>query len=78
MRPQTYRVDLSDEDRVRLLLLIRQGSAPARVIRRAHTLLQASEGTVAERTLLEHPCKTSPKRYAQPHEFPPHASERML
>lgn len=44
MRPQTYRVELSEEDRVRLLLLIRQGAAPARVIRRAHTLLQASEG----------------------------------
>jgi transposase len=44
MRPQTYRVELSDEDRVRLLLLISQGSAPARVVRRAHTLLQASEG----------------------------------
>ncbi len=44
MRPQTFRVKLSEEDRVRLLLLIRQGSAPARVIRRAHTLLLASEG----------------------------------
>lgn len=44
MRPQTYRVELSEADRIRLLLLIRQGTAPARVIRRAHTLLQASEG----------------------------------
>lgn len=44
MRPQTYRVELSEEDRVRLLLLIRQGTASARVIRRAHTLLQASGG----------------------------------
>ncbi len=44
MRPQTYRVELSEEERVRLLLLIRQGNAPARVVRRAHTLLQASEG----------------------------------
>ena len=44
MRPQTYRVELNEEDRVRLLLLIGQGTAPARVIRRAHTLLQASEG----------------------------------
>lgn len=44
MRPQTYRVELKEEDRVRLLLLIRQGQAPARVIRRAHTLLRASEG----------------------------------
>ncbi len=44
MRPQTYRVELSEADRVRLLLLVRQGTAPARVVRRAHTLLQASEG----------------------------------
>lgn len=44
MRPQTYRVELSAEERVRLLLLIRQGRAPARVIRRAHTLLRAHEG----------------------------------
>ena len=44
MRPQTYWVELSEQDRIRLLLLIRQGTAPARVVRRAHTLLQASEG----------------------------------
>ena len=44
MRPQTFRVELSEEDRVRLLVLIRQGRAAARVVRRAHTLLQASEG----------------------------------
>lgn len=44
MRPQTYRVELSEEDRVGLLLLVRQGHASARVVRRAHTLLQASEG----------------------------------
>lgn len=44
MRPQTYRVELSEEDRARLLLLVRRGKAPARVVRRAHTLLQASEG----------------------------------
>lgn len=44
MRPQAYRVELSDEDLVRLRLLISQGSAPARVIRRAHTLLLASDG----------------------------------
>lgn len=49
MRPQTYRVELGDEDRVRLLLLTRQGMAPARVIRRAHTLLQASEGIADHR-----------------------------
>lgn len=44
MRPQTYRVELSAEDRARLLLLIGQGTASARMIRRAHTLLWASEG----------------------------------
>lgn len=44
MRPQTYRVELDEETTARLLLLVRQGSAPARVIRRAHTLLLASEG----------------------------------
>lgn len=44
MRPQTYRAELSDEDRVRLLMLTRQGTASAQVIRRAHTLLLASEG----------------------------------
>lgn len=44
MRPQTHRVELNEEERVRLLLLVRQGTAPARVIRRAHTLLHASEG----------------------------------
>jgi transposase len=44
MRPQTYRVELSEEDRVRLLMLTRQGTASAQVIRRAHTLLLASEG----------------------------------
>lgn len=44
MRPQTFRVELNEEDRVRLLLLVRQGSAPARVIRRAHVLLRSSEG----------------------------------
>jgi hypothetical protein len=43
IRPQTYRVELSDEDRVRLLSLISQGTAPARVVRRAPTLLRASE-----------------------------------
>lgn len=44
MQPQAYRVELREEDRVRLLLLIRQGRASAQVIRRAHTLLRASEG----------------------------------
>ena len=44
MRPQTYRVELSEEERVRLRMLTTQGQAPARVIRRAHMLLLASEG----------------------------------
>ena len=44
MRPQTYRVELSEEQRVELLLLVRRGRAPARVVRRAHMLLRASEG----------------------------------
>lgn len=44
MRPQMHRVDLSEEDRVRLRMLTRQGTAPAQVVRRAHTLLLASEG----------------------------------
>lgn len=44
MRPQTYRVELGEAERVRLRLLTTQGVAPARVIRRAHVLLRASEG----------------------------------
>jgi transposase len=44
MRPQTYRVELSDKDRVRLLMLTRQGAASAQVIRRAHALLLAKRG----------------------------------
>jgi transposase len=44
MRPQTYRVELGEEERLRLRMLTRQGQAPARVIRRAHVLLRASEG----------------------------------
>jgi transposase len=44
MRPQTYRVELTDEERVQLLLLTRQGKAPARAIQRAHILLRADEG----------------------------------
>lgn len=43
-RPQTYRVELGEEERVRLLMLTQQGEAAARVIRRAHMLLRASEG----------------------------------
>lgn len=37
-------LELGEEDQVRFFLRIRQGSASARVIRRAHTLLQAREG----------------------------------
>ncbi len=44
MRPQTYRVELKEAERVRLRMLTTQGQAPARVIRRAHLLLLASEG----------------------------------
>lgn len=43
MRTKQYRVDLSDEERARLLLLTRQGWAPARTVLRAHILLRASE-----------------------------------
>jgi hypothetical protein len=44
MRPQRNRVELSEEERIRLLLLVRRGRAPARVIRCAHVLLRSSEG----------------------------------
>ena len=44
MRPKTYRVELTEAERVQLLLLIRQGKTPARALQRAHILLQASEG----------------------------------
>ena len=43
MRTKQYRVELTDEERDELLLLISRGAAPARVIRRAHILLRASE-----------------------------------
>ena len=43
MRTKQYRVDLSDEERARLLLLTRQGRAPARTVLRAHILLRAAE-----------------------------------
>ena len=43
MRPKQYRVGLTDEERAELLLLVRRGTAPARVIRRAHILLRASD-----------------------------------
>lgn len=44
MRPQTYQVRLDEEATAQLLLLVRRGKAPARVIRRANVLLLASEG----------------------------------
>jgi hypothetical protein len=44
MRPKTYRVELTDEERVQLLLLIGQGKTPARALQRAHILLRAAEG----------------------------------
>jgi len=46
MRTKQYRVDLSDEERARLLLLTRQGRAPVRTVLRAHILLRASEGAL--------------------------------
>lgn len=44
MRPKQFRVELTEEERLRLLLLTRQGKAPARTLQRAHVLLRASEG----------------------------------
>lgn len=44
MRPKTYRVELTKEERVQLLLLIRQGKTPACALQRAHILLRAAEG----------------------------------
>lgn len=45
MRTKQYRVELSAEQRARLLLLTRHGRAPARTVLRAHLLLRASEDT---------------------------------
>ena len=39
-----YRVALTDEERERLCALTRKGTASARMVRRAHTLLLADEG----------------------------------
>ena|SRR4028118_192703 len=44
MRPKTYRVELTEAERIQLLLLIRQGKTPARALQRAHILLRAAEG----------------------------------
>ncbi len=43
MRTKQYRVELTAAERDELVLLISRGTAPARVIRRAHSLLRASE-----------------------------------
>jgi hypothetical protein len=43
MRTKQYRVELTDEQRATVLLLTRQGRAPARTVLRAHILLRASE-----------------------------------
>ena len=43
MRTKRFTVELTDEERIELRLLIRRGTAPARTIRRAHILLRASE-----------------------------------
>ena len=50
MRTKQYRVELSTEQRTQLLLLTRQGRAPARTVRRAHILLSASEDAFDEAT----------------------------
>ncbi len=44
MRPKTHRVELSEAERIHLLLSIRQGKTPARTLQRAHILLRAAEG----------------------------------
>ena len=44
MRTKQYRVELSDEERAELLLLVRRGTAPTRTVLRAHILLRADEG----------------------------------
>src|SRR5918992_1961852 len=41
--PKTYVVQLSDDQRELLYVLIQKGKAPARTVRRAHTLLLADE-----------------------------------
>jgi hypothetical protein len=45
MRTKAHRVDLTDEERAELFVLIRRGRAPARTLARAHILLRASEDT---------------------------------
>jgi hypothetical protein len=43
MRTKQYRVELSEAEHARLLLLTRQGRTPTRTVLRAHILLRASE-----------------------------------
>jgi transposase len=43
-----HKVNLSDSQRLELLDLVKKGKAGAREIRRAHTLLMASEGSTDE------------------------------
>jgi hypothetical protein len=45
MRTKEHRVELTDEERAELFVLIRRGKAPARTLTRAHILLRASEDT---------------------------------
>src|SRR4028119_1524049 len=47
MRPKTYRVELTEAERIQLLLLIRQGKTPARALPRAPILPRAAEGGAA-------------------------------
>jgi hypothetical protein len=43
MRTKEYRVELTDEERAALVLLVRRGKAAARPLTRAHILLAAGE-----------------------------------
>ncbi len=50
MRTKQFRVELTEEQRARLLLLTRQGRAAARTILRAHVLLAAHEDAFDDAT----------------------------
>lgn len=50
MRTKQYRVELTDQEHARLLLLTRQGRAPVRTVLRAHILLRASEDAFDDAT----------------------------
>lgn len=43
MRTKEYRVELTDEERAEIMLLVRRGEASARVLTRAHILLAAGD-----------------------------------